>query len=312
MPHHAAEVLPCGSPLELDMFGTRGSTSPQVAEWLEKLRNAEPDSQRGVLVARNLECDSNVPTPIKEEFENAVASEAEPTFPDEAAAVYQRVLHHLHKRGLGFDSSANEPNRLGGTGFDSFCRVADLRSFCLHNLQAVTKNRAEDSRFREQIARRLRGTECPRLVPVMLQGQVGDDRVWATREEAVHDSTGRHRDQDELRDALGLDDPDRFGPGDRMIVYFYPRNRIPDSKCWRPTVLDAGWHPTSGAFLPSGSRADTGMTQDLRSGDASEPEVLHRPFRANIVGSVMATDPLRTRPSTEYRAVRLGVQRGSP
>lgn len=279
--------------------------------WLTELEKAVPDTNLGALVATNLRRDPNVPAKIRDEFAQSVASAAPPVAPNKAVQTYVESLDSLRQNGLGFDSPANEANRLAAIPFETLVRAVDVAAFSVHNL-GVTRDRAEDPQLQRQIARRVAASGGPRIEPSMLRGNIGGLCVWATEPPALTDPDGTRVPPDEMRDRLGLDDPDRFGQGKEMILFLYGSAAVPEGRSYRPTVLDAGWCPVAAAFLPSDPAEPTGMTQHLATGEPSAREAIHQPFPAGELDEIQATDVFTSDPPIAYRGVRLANGGGDP
>jgi hypothetical protein len=90
-----------------------------------------------------------------------------------------------------------------------------------------------------------------------------------------------------------------------MIVLSYKADKIPDRAAYRPTVVDAGGFAVSAAWLSSSPADATGFTQDLRTGQPSCPEILHKRFPARQVANLLALEGCATGPATGYRQERL-------
>lgn len=193
--------------------------------------------------------------------------------------------------------------------FARLSRVVDGDAFIKFNFFPGNKRR---------VPRRYRGKTSVRskvrldeirirgLTASQLHRNIGGPVVFTSSAE-IADRRGRNEISDnDVRNRLGLDDP-RFGRDRFMVAYIYAAARVPGDECYRPTVLDAGWSAVSAAFLPSEPGiAKPGRTQDLSTGEAAEPEVVHRTFPAKEVEHVMVLGPLTTDPPDNYKARRLG------
>jgi len=282
-------------------------TSPKTREFLDLLKKAERGNRRGELVARNLEFEPNVPEPVRKEFVRYVESMDAPNGPDDAARLYASTVYELEGGDYTFDSGHNEPNRAPAPPFAALERAVDVGSFAVYNL-GLTRDKAERPELRAQIARRLTGTAGPPVRSDMLRGEVGGNCVWATEASVLASSeptADGGPEPDELRDALGLDDPERYGRDESMVLFSYSNERVPGRAFYRPTVLQAGWAPCAGAFLPSDPESHTGWTQNLATGARGKPEIVHAPFSAREIDGLDVAGPLARDPSTGYRDVRL-------
>lgn len=286
------------------MFGDNVQTSPKVSEWLDALKKAEPDTSLGELVGRNLEQDSNVAADMQSRFLDLVADADETTTPDEAVKLYRETLDSLEEDGLTFDSAAGEKNKLTAIPFEELARSVDFGGFMHYNYpEAVPQREIRKKTFVDQVAKRVADGTVDRS---KFRGDVGWKSVWATHAQTIRDKNGNLLPSREVRNLLGLDDPNRFGQGRRMVVFFYPSDRMPDGRCYRPTVLDAGWCPAGGAFLPSDKATEeTGYAQNLSNGEKGAPEILHLPFPAKEMERLEIPEELSDDPPVEYRAKRL-------
>jgi hypothetical protein len=139
-----------------------------------------------------------------------------------------------------------------------------------------------------------------------LKSQVSGGRCTFATSADAFGTEPEKADADDVRDRLGLDDQERFPAGSHLVLLTYEGSKIPDGACCRPTVLDVGWCPVAAAFRPHLSAApEPGYTQDLKTGEPSEREVIHERFPANQIAAYYAVGPLKTDPPTDYRDKRL-------
>jgi hypothetical protein len=285
------------------MFGQDGDThSEKESAWLDALRSVSPphNDSWGALVAANFLEDKNTAPARAAVFRQAIESAERATSADEAERVLQNALGEMNRSENRFDSANNAACRLASVPFDQLARAVDVKSFGKYNLDA-TESDLRDKGRRMHLAKRIREGM---ITPTDLRRDVGGQNgVWATDAQSV---CGRGTDPQQaadIRDRLGLDDPYRFGEGEPMIILSYSADRI-QGAAYRPTVVDAGGF-VSAAWLPSSPADATGFTQDLRTGQPSCPEIIHKPFEAKKVTALVATEGCATRPATGYRQERL-------
>jgi hypothetical protein len=287
------------------MFGQDGDThTEKESAWLDALRSVSlpHNDSWGALVAANFLEDKNTAPARSAVFRQAIESAERATSPDEAKRVLQNALGEVNRPGNSFDSANNDACRLASVPFGELARAVDVKNFGAYILgDTDTDWRRKEDRL--QLAARVRaGT----ITQADLGGNVGSPYgVWATDAESVCGKGTGSQQAADLRDRLGLDDPDRFGEGEPMIVLSYHADKIPDGAAYRPTVVDAGGFAVSAAWLPSSPGGATGFTQDLRTGKPSCPEIIHKPFPARQVASLTATEGFATGPATGYRQERL-------
>jgi len=287
------------------MFGQEGDThTVKESAWLDAMRSVSPphNDSWGVLVAANFREDKNTAPARAAVFRQAIESAERTTSADEANKVLHNALGEVNRPENRFDSASNDACRLGSVPFDQLARAVDVKNFGERILQATGMNLRQKDR-RVHLAARVRaGT----ITPADLGGDVGGQNgVWATDAHSVCGKGTDPQQAADIRDRLGLDDPDRFGEGEPMIVLSYQADKIPDNAVYRPTVVDAGGFAVSAAWLPSSPADATGFTQDLRTGQPSCPEIIHKPFQARQVASLTAMEGFATGPATGYRQERL-------
>jgi hypothetical protein len=286
------------------MFGMPTDPNSKAGRWLEKLADAEVDTRLGALVCKNLREDSNVCP----EYENAVnqrlETRDEPATPAEAVTAYKALLDHLKSTGNTFDGPHNSGNGLSPVPFPRLGRVVTLPDFMVYN---IFGGRALPIHYLDGVGKRIAQSQIAKVAPSPkdLRMNIGGATVFAAPEGNLSGTT----DADEMRNRLGLDDDARFGRGRSMVFESYEASRVPGSQCYRPTVLDAGWSPSSGAFLPhtGGTSVTHGWTQDLRTGDQGVPEVIHAPFPASEMEGFEVLGPCVEDPPADYRSKRLGT-----
>ena len=74
------------------MFGSAELDTSQVDTWKDLLRQAEPYTQRGALVAKNLEEDGNVPAETAARFCQMIDRIPAPSVPNQAASPTSAVI----------------------------------------------------------------------------------------------------------------------------------------------------------------------------------------------------------------------------
>ena len=254
-------------------------------EGLDRIETRIAPTSRGELVARNLDEDRNVPPEHQTAFRRFSEDRPPAGDPHDAVVYYGEALAGMASAGLTFAATSNAANRLPDTPLSRLARAVDLVSFAVFNHPvAVTRAEARRRTFQQQLAKRL--ATAP-TAPAALRADIGaaGRPVWAADDTELTGSGPGPADPDRLRDRLGLDDVDRFGQDSHVVIFRYDVDVVPDGACYRPTVLDAGWHPAAGAFLPSDRATDaTGYTQDLASGDKGVPEVIHEDHERTTAG----------------------------
>lgn len=292
------------------MFGSLTAASLALGIWLNQLKQAEPNTKRGALIAKNLEEDPSVPKARRDKFCKLIETEGSSANGEEAGKVYRHVLKEMDAQGYGFDSNHNAENRRDRTVLPNMGRAVDIVSFISYNLGGVTLPvKARSPAFQETVANAIKAGH---VAVGDLHGDVAGKCAWAADAGVFRDASGGLQNADDTRDRLGLDDPTRFGPGKRMVSFFYSADKLHSQYIWRPTVLDAGWHPAAGAFLPSDPDGDVGKTQNLRTGASDADEIIHQPFPANTVDSLDVSDMLKNEPSTGYRDIRIPPAGATP
>ena len=289
------------------MFGDSALDSPKETRWLALLEKAESSQnpQWGLLVAKNLREDSNVPSGRAQPFRDYLQAQPEAQSPDEAVRLLRSAVDELRRNGPTFVSDANSACRLSEPPFGQVARAVDIKSFGEHNL-GLSARALRKASFRSHVAERVRGGYVSASV---LKGNVGSPNgVWATDAQEIVGDSADPLDAHEVRDMLGLDDMGRFGRAEHVVFFSYGSGQIPDGAAYRPTVLDAAVSPMAAAWFPSdASTQEMGFTQDLATGQPTCPEIIHRPFPANEISALDASEALSTDPSTNYRTVRLGA-----
>ena len=287
------------------MFGQDGDThSEKESFWLDAMRSVSLSHNDcwGALVAANFLEDKNTAPVRAAVFRQAIESAERATSADEANKVLHNAVGEVNLPKNRFDSAKNDACRLGSVPFRELARTVDVKNFGAYILgDTDTDWRRKEDRL--QLAARVRrGT----ITQADLGGKVGSPYgVWATDAQSVCGKGTDPQQAADLRDRLGLDDPDRFGEGEPMILLSYSADTIPGGAAYRPTVVDAGDSPASAAWLPNSPADATGFTQDLRTGQPNCPEILHKPFPARQVANLTATEGLVTGPADGYRHPRL-------
>ena len=283
------------------------SEIPVREEWLVALSETTLDGNDlwGRLVVKNLQEDLNCPQGRRDAFRGALDQKL--PLPDRTRArdTMWKVIEEINSQGFTFTSPSNAACALGPSPFPSLVRVMDIGNFAQWNFYGVDTSRFGDASYPAQIASRIKAGS---IDPTMLTGEVGAPTgVWATdREQVLRDDGTFVEHPDQVRNRLGLDDPERFRAGENLVVLSYEAACVP-VPVYRPTVLDTGG-AMAAAWMPSEPATDpTGFTQHLTYGGRGSPEILHRPFPATEVTSVKLHGPLQGPPSTEYRALRLGM-----
>jgi hypothetical protein len=287
------------------MFGRPVDPNSKTGPWLGKLADAEPATRLGALVSKNLREDNNVCGEYGSAVHDYLDTRNEPATPAEAVAAYRGLLDHLKSTGRTFDGPHNSSNKLLPVPFPHLGRVVTLEDFMVYNV--FGRRRVLRAHYLDDLGRRIAKRQIAKVAPSPkdLQLNIGGSAVFAAAEADLSSTT----DADELRNRLGLDDDARFGRGKSMVVESYEASRIPGAECYRPTVLDAGWHPAAGAFRPSTAPPPVthGWTQHLRTGDQAVPEVIHPPFPASEIDRFEIRGPCVEDPPADYRSKRLGT-----
>ena len=299
------------------MFGNPVPDDEKVANWLDQFRRSEPTSQRGALVHENLLQDANVCGADQRTFMDFIAAQPTPATPEAAARQYEAFLAQRDAGGTPCLREDNQANHLSARPSSRLARVVGGEAFMKYNFYATNKRkvpRRHRAPVTVQTGVRLRQLKKKGVQTANLQRDIGGPVVFATSADIADRQRQGEVSADDVRNRLGLDDSLRFGRGQFMVVYEYAADRVPGQKFARPTVLDADWSDVSAAFLPSVSGpAQAGRTQDLATGLAAEPEVLHRSFPANEVETCDVLGPLANDPPDDYRTVRLaGMTGGTP
>jgi len=289
------------------MFGQTGDThSAKESSWLDSMCKARlPHNDLwGALVAANFREDKNTTPTRATVFRHGIESAEPVTSADEAKRVLQNALGEVNRSESRFDSPDNDASRLDSIPFGQLARVVDVKAFGHYTLRAtVTDLRKKDRRA--HLAARVR---AGKLTQADLGGDVGSPNgVWATDAQSTCGKGTDPQQAADIRDRLGMDDPDRFGEGEPMIILSYPADKMPGGAAYRPTVVDAGDLPVSAAWLPSSPADSTGFTQDLRTGQPGCREIIHKPFSARDIAALTATEGCATGPADGYRRKRLGT-----
>ena len=198
------------------MFGQDDDThSEKESAWLDALREVSlpHNDSWGALVVANFLEDKNTSPTRAAVFRQAIESAERATSPDEAKRVLQNALGEVNRSENRFDSANNAACRLASVPFDQLARAVDVENFGKWILRATAMNLRQKDR-RVHLAARVRaGT----ITPSDLGGDVGSPYgVWATDAQSVCGKGTAPQQAADVRDKLGLDDPDRFGDGQRF------------------------------------------------------------------------------------------------
>ncbi len=295
------------------MFG-RDVDDKGMEGWLDLLRQAEPETRRGELVARNLLEDANVCSALHGLLNGFLDGETIATTPDDAARQYDRFPETLAESGAPCQHPENTANQLPGAPFEQLARAVDGNAFVKYNYlptnkRKVPRHHRASPAVKTKIRLRELATRGVRIED--LRGSIGKDVVFATSHNIAMENQRGAVSVDEMRDRLGLDDAGPFGRDGFMVIYVYGAHRVSEGRFYRPTVLDAGWKGAGIAFLPSPPNiaqpdiAQPGRTQNLATGEPAEPEVLHAAIAAAEVEVCLIAGPLTQNPPETYKAIRL-------
>lgn len=293
------------------MFGQQIGDDERTQAWLALLRQAEPETRRGELAARNLLDDGNVCAALQKGLLDFIASEPPTATPDAAAEQYDRFLQRLHQAVPPCRHPDNSANQLPNAPFLRLARAVDGDAFVKYNYLPTNKRKVPRAhRARPAVKTKIRLREIAKRGVRLgaLRGMIGKSVAFASSDDLAERHRSGTMPVEEMRDRLGLDDPARFGRDRFMVIYVYGADRVADGMFFRPTVLDAGWKGSAIAFLPSpGGPARPGRTQDLATGQRAEPEVLHAVFPAAEVEACLVGRRLTRDPSATYKSVRLAT-----